>query len=99
MTTECAQRRELHLIGPPSAPQLLNVRPAASRHRQCRDQPDRLRLDAVHSVLVFRIPSHLAGGMELEELRVSLFAQAVGTAHPVSEKRIYKAMDQVEGQA
>ncbi|MEO8556937.1 MAG: ATP-dependent RNA helicase HrpA, partial [Actinomycetota bacterium] len=34
----------------------------------------------------------------LEELRVSLFAQTLGTAHPVSEKRIYKAMDQVEGQ-
>jgi len=35
----------------------------------------------------------------LEELRVSLFAQTLGTAHPVSEKRIYKAMDQVEDQA
>jgi ATP-dependent helicase HrpA len=33
----------------------------------------------------------------LEELRVSLFAQTLGTAHPVSEKRIYKAMDAVEG--
>jgi ATP-dependent helicase HrpA len=34
----------------------------------------------------------------IEELRVSLFAQTLGTAHPVSEKRIYKSMDQVEGQ-
>ena len=33
----------------------------------------------------------------LWELRVSLFAQTLGTAHPVSEKRIYKAMDAVEG--
>jgi ATP-dependent helicase HrpA len=33
----------------------------------------------------------------LQELRVSLFAQTLGTAHPVSEKRIYKAMDQLEG--
>ncbi|MEP7193701.1 MAG: ATP-dependent RNA helicase HrpA [Actinomycetota bacterium] len=33
----------------------------------------------------------------IEELRVSLFAQTLGTAHPVSEKRIYKAMDQLEG--
>ncbi|WP_116116214.1 ATP-dependent RNA helicase HrpA [Austwickia chelonae] len=32
----------------------------------------------------------------LEELRVSLFAQRLGTAGPVSEKRIYKAMDAVE---
>jgi ATP-dependent helicase HrpA len=35
----------------------------------------------------------------LEELRVSLFAQTLGTAYPVSEKRIYKAMDQVEALA
>src|SRR5450759_2705892 len=34
----------------------------------------------------------------LEELRVSLFAQTLGTAHAVSEKRIYKAMDAVEDQ-
>jgi ATP-dependent helicase HrpA len=34
----------------------------------------------------------------IEELRVSLFAQTLGTAHPVSEKRIYKAMDQLESQ-
>ena len=33
----------------------------------------------------------------VEELRVSLFAQTLGTAHPVSEKRIYKAMDAIEG--
>lgn len=32
----------------------------------------------------------------LEELRVSLFAQTLGTAHPVSEKRILKAMDDAE---
>ena len=35
----------------------------------------------------------------VEELRVSLFAQTLGTAHPVSEKRIYKAMDQVQDRA
>jgi ATP-dependent helicase HrpA len=28
----------------------------------------------------------------IEELRVSLFANGLGTAHPVSEKRIRKAM-------
>jgi ATP-dependent helicase HrpA len=31
----------------------------------------------------------------VEELRVSLFAQQLGTPHPVSAKRIYKAMDAV----
>ncbi|KNX39250.1 ATP-dependent helicase [Luteipulveratus halotolerans] len=29
----------------------------------------------------------------VEELRVSLFAQRLGTAYPISEKRVYKAMD------
>jgi ATP-dependent helicase HrpA len=30
----------------------------------------------------------------LEELRVSYFAQALGTARPVSEKRVLRAIDQ-----
>ena len=29
----------------------------------------------------------------VEELRVSLFAQALGTPYPVSEQRIYRALD------
>jgi ATP-dependent helicase HrpA len=31
----------------------------------------------------------------IEELRVSLFAQALGTPYPVSEQRVYRALDQV----
>jgi ATP-dependent helicase HrpA len=31
----------------------------------------------------------------IEELRVGFFAQALGTAYPVSDKRIYRAMDQL----
>jgi ATP-dependent helicase HrpA len=31
----------------------------------------------------------------VEELRVNLFAQAIGTPYPISEKRVYKAMDDV----
>jgi ATP-dependent helicase HrpA len=31
----------------------------------------------------------------IEELRVALFAQSLGTAYPVSDKRIYRAMDQL----
>jgi ATP-dependent helicase HrpA len=31
----------------------------------------------------------------IEELRINLFAQTLGTAYPVSDKRIYKAMDQL----
>jgi ATP-dependent helicase HrpA len=33
----------------------------------------------------------------IEELRVNLFAQGLGTAYPVSDKRIFKAMDQLPG--
>jgi ATP-dependent helicase HrpA len=32
----------------------------------------------------------------IEELRISLFAQTLKTAYPVSEQRIYRAMDQLE---
>jgi ATP-dependent helicase HrpA len=32
----------------------------------------------------------------IEELRISLFAQPVGTPHPVSDKRIYRAMDDLD---
>jgi ATP-dependent helicase HrpA len=31
----------------------------------------------------------------VEELRVSLFAQSLGTPYPISEQRIYRAMDQL----
>jgi ATP-dependent helicase HrpA len=31
----------------------------------------------------------------IEELRINLFAQVLGTAYPISDKRIFKAMDQL----
>ena len=31
----------------------------------------------------------------IEELRVGLFAQALGTRYPISDVRIYRAMDQL----
>ncbi|MEV4711086.1 ATP-dependent RNA helicase HrpA [Micromonospora sp. NPDC049374] len=33
----------------------------------------------------------------IEELRVSIFAQALGTPYPISDQRIYRAMDDAEG--
>jgi ATP-dependent helicase HrpA len=33
----------------------------------------------------------------LEELRVSYFAQALGTPYPVSEKRVLRAITQLTG--
>ncbi len=34
-------------------------------------------------------------GWQLQELRVSLFAQQLGTPRPVSEKRIYRMIDEI----
>ncbi|HET6480330.1 MAG TPA: DUF3418 domain-containing protein, partial [Actinoplanes sp.] len=31
----------------------------------------------------------------IEELRINLFAQSLGTAYPISDKRVFKAMDQL----
>ncbi|KAA2254467.1 ATP-dependent RNA helicase HrpA [Solihabitans fulvus] len=52
--------------------------------------------------LVAQAPAGHADGEELrrirwmiEELRVSFFAQSLGTPKPVSDKRIYKAMDDI----
>jgi ATP-dependent helicase HrpA len=64
------------------------------------------RVQAEFDTLIAALPVARRSGPDvqelrwmLEELRVSLFAQTLGTAHPVSEKRIYKAMDQVEALA
>ena len=64
------------------------------------------RVQAELDSLVASLPLTRRGGADvqelrwmIEELRVSLFAQTLGTLRPVSEKRIYKAMDQVEDEA
>jgi ATP-dependent helicase HrpA len=61
------------------------------------------RVQAEYDTLVAALPVARRTGADvqglrwmIEELRVSLFAQTLGTAHPVSEKRIYKVMDQLE---
>ncbi|GAT12652.1 ATP-dependent RNA helicase HrpA [Mycolicibacterium novocastrense] len=67
---------------------------------------DRERMDRVHAVedaydeLVRALsPARAAGadirdiGRQIEELRVSLWAQQLGTPRPVSEQRIYRAID------
>jgi ATP-dependent helicase HrpA len=35
-------------------------------------------------------------GWQIEELRVSLWAQTLGTPRPVSEKRIFRLIDAIE---
>ncbi|OBH39039.1 ATP-dependent RNA helicase HrpA [Mycobacterium intracellulare] len=71
-------------------------------------QADRERMDRVHAVqdaydeLLRELPrtSTTAADVldiarQIEELRVSLWAQQLGTPRPVSEQRIYRAMDAV----
>lgn len=71
-------------------------------------QSDRERMDRVHAVqdaydeLLRELPrtSTTAADVldiarQIEELRVSLWAQQLGTPRPVSEQRIYRAMDAV----
>lgn len=70
---------------------------------------DRARMARVHAVeqayaeLVRALPPGRAAardvediGWQLEELRVSLWAQQLGTKRPVSEQRIYRAIDAVQ---
>jgi ATP-dependent helicase HrpA len=69
---------------------------------------DRARMQRVHAVqlayaeLVNALPASRASaadvrdiGWQVEELRVSLWAQQLGTPRPVSEKRIYSAIDAI----
>ncbi|OCB24881.1 ATP-dependent RNA helicase HrpA [Mycobacterium intracellulare] len=71
-------------------------------------QADRERMDRVHAVqdaydeLLRELPRTartdpdvLDIARQIEELRVSLWAQQLGTPRPVSEQRIYRAMDAV----
>ena len=70
---------------------------------------DRERMDRVHAVqlafdeLLAALPASRAAGSDvrdiarqLEEFRVSLWAQQLGTPRPVSEQRIYRAIDAVQ---
>jgi ATP-dependent helicase HrpA len=59
-------------------------------------------VQAAYDQLVRALPAARAGapdvrdiGWQIEELRVSLWAQQVGTPRPVSEQRIYRAIDAI----
>jgi ATP-dependent helicase HrpA len=60
-------------------------------------------VSAAYSDLVTALPPSRAAagdvraiGWQIEELRVSLWAQQLGTPRPVSEQRIYRAIDSIE---
>jgi ATP-dependent helicase HrpA len=63
---------------------------------QVRDVEERY-LDLLDQVPSGRPPGEALQriGWMIEELRVSFFAQKLGTPHPVSDKRIHRAMDQL----
>ena len=78
-----------------------------ARLGKLRDRPDRDRdlmararaLEAAYDDLVAGLPPSrrtdadvLDARWMLEELRVSLFAQTLGTAHPVSEQRVRRTL-------
>ncbi len=68
------------------ADRMARVHAVEAEHRRFLDDlpPARRDCDAVRQL-----------GWMLQELRVSLFAQSLGTPYPVSEQRIYRAMDQL----
>jgi ATP-dependent helicase HrpA len=58
------------------------------------------RLEDIYADVMDRTPEHLAHRLSevrwlLEELRVSLFAQSLGTSEPVSEARIERQLEQL----
>ena len=92
-------------------PDLARYLTAAGRRLELlpRDvETDRARMQRVRAVteayeqLVAALPAARAAaddvvaiGWQLEEFRVSLWAQQLGTPRPVSEQRIYRAIDAV----
>jgi Domain of unknown function (DUF3418). len=75
-------------------------------NRDSEDTVTVARVQTEYDALVSGLPLSRRAGADvqdlrwmIEELRVSLFAQTLGTPRPVSEKRIYKAMDQLEDEA
>ncbi|GKX57987.1 ATP-dependent RNA helicase HrpA [Leminorella grimontii] len=70
-----------------------------------RDRAQMLRVESVqqqYQALLNKLPPHKAAPPEIaeirwmiEELRVSYFAQQLGTPYPVSDKRILQAIEQV----
>ena len=72
---------------------------AATNPREVRLQEAVDRVEAAYADLLDSLPEGRRGAAEatdigwmVEELRVSLFAQSLGTAHPVSEKRVLNAI-------
>ncbi len=75
---------------------------AATNPREAVLQESIDRVESAYADLLDRIPESRRRSTEvtdlawlIEELRVSLFAQALGTAHPVSEKRALSAIGAV----
>lgn len=77
---------------------------AATNPREALLQEQVDAVEAAYADLIESLPSTRRGaadvtdiGWMVEELRVSLFAQSIGTSGPVSEKRVRKAIAEVAG--
>ncbi|MBK7723048.1 MAG: DUF3418 domain-containing protein [Austwickia sp.] len=71
--------------------------------RDAQRRSEVAQVEAERVALIAALPAHrrhdadvLALRWMVQELRISLFAQPLGTAYPVSAKRIYKAMDALD---
>jgi ATP-dependent helicase HrpA len=91
-----------HLVQLPRYLRAAQARISTLRSNPARDESGRAVIlrceDAYAELCALAPPGPLPDfvdevGWLLEELRVSLFAQALGTAVPVSEKRVRSAMD------
>ena len=91
-----------HLVHLPRYLRAAQARVTTLRNNPVRDEPGRATIlrgeDAYAELCALAPPGPLPDfvdevGWLLEELRVSLFAQSLGTAVPVSEKRVRSALD------
>ena len=82
-----AAHRRLEVLRQDPARDTARMQRVQTVERARQEFVDRLRPDERAAEQVVRLR------WMVEELRVSLFAQTLGTAYPISEERIYRAMD------
>jgi ATP-dependent helicase HrpA len=82
-----AANRRLEVLRQDPARDTVRMQRVSAVERARKEFVDRLRPEDRDNDSVVRLR------WMVEELRVSLFAQSLGTAYPISEERIYRAMD------
>jgi ATP-dependent helicase HrpA len=82
-----AANRRLEVLRQDPARDTVRMQRVAAVERARQEFVDRIRPEERENESVIRLR------WMVEELRVSLFAQSLGTAYPISEERIYRAVD------